>query len=296
MLLRSTIAIALAFAATSALAAAFGCGGIGVLSEGGGNDGVYSNQPTAAFDASSLGTTYDAIAQISDGSIPEFRGNPLCLVPLSGKYCNPQLDNMARDAETANEKCRSLEGDQGDGGGDGGSYACHVGKKNGLPQPVCMAEGDSQDTCKAPIDCRAGLECVGGQTGACRHYCCDADACDANTFCDVQKVFGGDAIVPVCMPIAPCELFAAGCPGQTCGIVEQDKGLTSCIDIGPRQAGEECEDAHCAAGLVCLGSVGSRKCLALCETKATGDHSCPMGQQCKTNGVTFHDANVGVCQ
>ena len=62
------------------------------------------------------------------------------------------------------------------------------------------------------------------------------------------------------MPIqSACKLLHTDCDKlETCSVVNETTGETSCIDVGPRGIDEECETDHCAANLVCLGGAGWR--------------------------------------
>jgi hypothetical protein len=225
-------------------------------------------------------------------------GNTLCRASAASHTCNPQNQNEPTDGgTTANTECLTLlDLNRGDAG-DAGQFACHVSMMNSQVTTVCLPEGTSRDSCIAQASCQAGYECVGDQTGACRRYCCDPNACDSGWFCDVQPLFEATVVrVPVCMRVTTCQLLLPDqCPGQTCAVVDQSKGTTSCVDIGPREVGEECETDHCAEGLVCLGRIGQRTCFKLCDTSGASVYQCPMGQRCKTNAVTFKSANVGIC-
>jgi hypothetical protein len=140
----------------------------------------------------------------------------------------------------------------------------------------------------------------GGQPGQCRQYCCNYTCSDPSTFCDIRASFDdAQLIVPVCMPITPCKLLAgdmACSTDGTCAVVDQENGTTSCVPTGPRTDGEECEYAHCAVNLTCLGTPGARKCHRLCHTDATTT-DCPAAEVCKGNSTTFKDSQgIGICE
>ncbi|MEO7112041.1 MAG: hypothetical protein ABI183_16480 [Polyangiaceae bacterium] len=194
---------------------------------------------------------------------------------------------------------------------DGGVYdagpspiACHVAvdptSASGDSAPVCTASGTGGNgaQCLGSSDCAAGFECV-GSPGVCREYCCALPGtCGANFFCDVQEeTSAGSVKVPVCEPVQPCNLMGdTMCGvGETCGIVNDDDGTTSCVSAGPADVGNDCDDTHCKQDLVCLGDVGSKKCLALCEKKHP---NCDSGQTCTGAAPLFQGENsgVGVCQ
>jgi hypothetical protein len=69
-------------------------------------------------------------------------------------------------------------------------------------------------------------------------------------------------------------------------------GTTSCVAIGQAQLGASCDTDHCAAGLVCLGMVGSRVCWQLCSAT---DPTCPGALKCHLGGPIVPDPNVGIC-
>lgn len=316
MTLRRTLTTVSLLVAAIGLAGELGCGGLGVSAAFSTSDQTPSNGGASGDNDAGAFAPPPSLADAgTTPGNPSFLGNPLCKVASSGSgsssTCNPQDDNTVR-ANGADAKCRGLldagaptavDAGDIDGGApppDTTTYACHVQENITGTEvaPVCLPEGSSTGPCAESQACKAGFECTGAQTGECRRYCCDPTACDATAFCDVQRIHGMEKVtVPVCMPIVACQLLTAGqCPGQACGIVDDASGLetASCIDIGPRGEGDDCETDHCAKDLACLGSQGSRKCFRLCETKGTS-YGCAMGQTCKTNGVTFKDGNVGIC-
>jgi hypothetical protein len=257
----------------------------------------------AGADASGGGANasggFDAGPRADAAAVPAYpNGDPLCRVAVGlNPTCNPQDDNKTADGgSNATQQCLSLLDVDG---GDAGSYACHVTKVNGGEvRPMCLPEGQSHESCVQQSSCSAGYECVGQQTGACHRYCCNHEACDSMSFCDVQSIFGaGDIKVPVCMPMSPCKLLADGCGPQTCSVVDEQRGATSCVDIGPRVVGQECETDHCAKDLVCLGTIGARKCFKLCDMSGASMYQCPPGEQCKANSVIFPGPDgIGICR
>ena len=226
-----------------------------------------------------------------------YTGNPLCNAQAAAG-CYPD------DAPTT-DTCPPAEmaGDAAVPAVDAGDAAspppaCRVAPSAG--QPVCVKAGTGEDgaACQSGADCAAGFECV-GTTGQCRHYCCMADACDSlphPAFCDVQSLAVSDTTkVPVCMPVSACKLLSpTGCmAGETCEVVRPD-GTTSCVAVGTAQAGDPCDVEHCASGLTCLGSVGSRVCYQLCAV-VDSSAACPAGTTCQTTAPTFQDPTVGIC-
>jgi hypothetical protein len=180
--------------------------------------------------------------------------------------------------------------------------ACHVVETTadgGLWRTqTCTVAGTGAEgaQCQVSTDCAATYECV-ETPGQCRHYCCDGNsACDGTytpSFCDVQPVVSGKFNVPVCVPISHCSLFGTCPTGETCAVVKDD-GTTSCVDVGDAQAGDPCDETHCASGLTCLGNSGSRTCFKLCHVDTPSD--CPSGTTCSGSAQLFTDPAYGICQ
>jgi hypothetical protein len=228
-------------------------------------------------------------------------GSPLCNASLSS--CYPD------DPTTVHAKwCSAPDGGfySAPAGYDNAPLACHVQAMfNTTVQPGCTLAGTLTDMsttpCHAPSDCAPGFECV--ERGSCRHYCCAGACFDPDEFCDIQQTAAAPPIkVPVCMPIHGCGLLdqpsdAGACPlDQTCAVVRVENGATSCVAIGSKNAGEECDTDHCAGGLVCLGTTGDRHCYKLCHT-APGSTDCTAGKQtCKGGLPLFPLPGVGICQ
>jgi hypothetical protein len=229
------------------------------------------------------------------GAGAAYQGSPLCNASAS-KGCYPddpasaQTCNIASDAGTTPSSADA-----------GTPYACHVSPEaNAQVGQVCTAAGTGHDgdACTNGGDCAAGFECVG--EGTCRHYCCDPTACTgAHSFCDIQTILDApipDTRVPVCMPVSSCTLLTVDqcLPNGTCAVVRPTDGTTSCVPVGPQLVGQECETDHCAADLVCLGTLGSRTCYQLCATNAPS--VCQMGQSCVGSAPEFQDPDFGICQ
>jgi hypothetical protein len=163
-------------------------------------------------------------------------------------------------------------------------------------EPTCAPAGPGVDgaSCSEGTDCAPGLECVG--QGTCRHYCCAGNtACDLDEFCDIQPTTQNPGtMVPVCMPQTPCALLEEGaCPsGEACQVVREN-GATSCVTVGPAHVGDDCDTDHCAAGLVCIGATGARRCYTLCHTVTMVE--CAQGQTCTGGLPLFTDPTVGWC-
>lgn len=216
----------------------------------------------------------------SDAS--SLRGNPLCHASTYST-CFPD--------DTKSQYCALL------GGADGGDWACHVAK--GGPECVTSGAKAEGEACTSGADCAAGFECV-GTPARCRRYCCESSTCTAlgklnskDYFCDAQPLATATAtLVPVCQPVMPCNLLGDNCAqGQTCALVDANKGLTSCVSVGTAKVGESCTSQHCAAGLQCIGNPAT--CHQLCDPK---NPSCPQGQQCFTGWPALQQQGVGICQ
>lgn len=177
--------------------------------------------------------------------------------------------------------------------------------------PNADRQGVDGVACQSDNDCARGFDCVAGEPGekgnVCRHYCCAATCAGVTshnggpTFCDVRRIVRNPAApslqAPVCMPIKTCTLLKAGdCAAtETCAVVNE-KGATGCVPLPPSNADPDppkCDDAHCAKGKTCLGTVGDRSCYTLCTVN--GGTECPPGKVCTTNSA-FQDTSVGVCK
>jgi hypothetical protein len=223
------------------------------------------------------------------------QGSPLCDAPLNVGGCYPDLPTTAQACgvgSDAGESDRAIDEDE--------PLACRVQPAGDAGDsgvaPACEPAGLGVDgaLCANGTDCAAGYECV---ENTCRHYCCAGNtSCSVGDFCDIQPTTEAPGtLVPVCMPVLPCVLLSDTCPaGQSCAVVRAD-GTTSCETVGPGQEDAPCDTQHCGAGLVCLGSVGSRKCYTLCYTTALAT-GCSAGQMCTGGLPLFPDPAVGWCQ
>jgi len=228
------------------------------------------------------------------------QGSPLCnAVPTS---CYPD------HATTAKACAEAPDGGayNAAGGYDNAALACRVvatplDATGASQNPTCAPAGPAGDGswCKSASECQPAFDCVG--SGICQQYCCSGNAeCVADQFCDIQPTAQAPRVeVPVCMPIHPaggCKLLdpSAACPAaETCAVV-RDNGATSCVAVGGATADGECDTEHCAAGLVCLGTPGSRTCFLLCTT-STAESGCPPREHCQGGLPLFPDPTVGIC-
>jgi hypothetical protein len=230
---------------------------------------------------------------------PGVPGSPLCNVLPNA--CNPD--------DTVTAKACGLAPDGGPYNSQAGYgdalLACRMQPApSGDVDPGCAPAGSAGDGswCKSSAECAPTYDCVGA--GTCQRYCCRGDIeCLADEFCDIQSTAADSTVkIPVCMPLHPatgCQLLdPTACPTtETCAVVREN-GTTSCVAVGGALAGDECETDHCAAGLVCLGTPGSRRCYQLCHTAntAASGSECSPTQQCKGGLPLFPDPTVGICQ
>ncbi len=278
-----------------------------------GSQTVVNGRDAAAIDASVAIPDIDAA--VDAGAVTPYQGNPLCNASrATGCYPDDPITPMTAAACSADA-----------GSGDSGAaLACHVEPMAGTVGAVCLAAGSGydDDPCSGPTDCASGFECVvrTGTASRCRPYCCsgqsrcaaDDDGGGAGEFCDIQATDPGpggtSTKVPVCMPIHKCSLStqvtaASGAypcgPDDTCAVVRDD-GATSCVAVGTAMVGDPCDEDHCAAGLVCLGTPGARLCYQLCTTPTSSLAplmACPPAQTCKGGLPLFPDTNdVGICE
>jgi len=300
-LFRSRITVAALAVAGSAALAAVGCSTATAA-------GAAADSPASGLnDDRNSGTGVPALAA-EDGGAPKaalYRGNPLCnFMPRGG--CMPDDDSSRLTAEAL--KCGG-ESDAGDAGmaATVDSMGCRIHRETvDTFAPECLAinvaaAGGDGVACKSGTDCAAGFDCVAGDNGTkqCRHYCC-AGTCKGHesqsggaTFCDVQDLVDVNQKAPVCMPLKHCELLGTGeCnTNESCAVVTES-GDTGCVAVGEKQVGASCDADHCAAGLTCLGTAGSRECFKLCKVSS---NDCGAAQICATSTV-FKDPNFGICQ
>ncbi len=183
----------------------------------------------------------------------------------------------------------SPSGGTGEGGspGEGGAPAalsCKIATEAGVAKSVCAATGAKLDgeVCGSSAECAEGFGCVltveavneGGAgpapVGQCKPFCCgdlDAGCPDVTTFCALQPLFdssseaAAEVQVPVCVPTKPCTLLGDDCEtGESCTIVRESSGTTSCVPVGD---GTTCQPCPCAEGFICSYQTGT--CLQLCD-------------------------------
>jgi len=264
---------------------AAGCSSAFSAFSSGGDDGLLNSDAGQRGDAGAILPNNDA------GGAPKYRGNELCLATYVSA-CFP-------DDEKA---CGAM----GTDAGDAGSSACRVDEK-GLSEPKCSVAGtkSENESCSSSAECLPGFECVGSPS-ACRHYCCDSQACvtygkgnGKQFFCDAQPLASNaKKMVPVCQNVTPCSLENTLAGMDTCGgnlqcsIVEvNNQKTTSCVAKGTAKAGEDCSVEHCGSGLVCVGSPPT--CHQLCDPKMP---SCGTGETCFSQWPVLYSQNVGICQ
>lgn len=274
-----------------------GCGESATAS--GFNAGDATEPAPSAGSGQDDGTTNFAEQDAAVAPPAVYRGNPLCKVTAG--TCMPDDDGQRTGSGT--QPCAELASDGGTTVSSG--PACRLTRLAGASQvPSCETgthAGTDGASCARGEDCAPGFDCVeAGGVSQCRHYCCQ-DTCSgastqsgSATFCDVQKLVDTSEHAPVCMPLKPCTLLATDqcAVDETCAVVTPG-GATGCVSVGKAKAGDACDQSHCAAGLTCIGQVGTRRCYQLC--KVGQDATCADGQVCKTSTV-FSDPSFGVCQ
>jgi len=293
-----------------ATAASTGCSTIaptGGSADGGDLPLIESDADTSNEDGGAFGGGGDGASTKSP-----YSGSPLC--HATTKTCFPDLPSpsTADGGAGADASLAPLStpcGSDADAGADAGAtamdgaypaIACRVRASGAdMSAPSCSASGQGGDgaMCKTGADCSPGFDCTG--SGVCRKYCC-AGECSGkmnmanNFFCDIVPLTEETTLIPACVPVKTCMLFdpkACVDPKETCSIVKDD-GTTSCVPAGSAGKGDSCAEAHCAAGLVCLGQPGARQCFQLCKMQ---ESTCPMDLTCKANALS-HDPSVGICQ
>jgi hypothetical protein len=241
----------------------------------------------------------------SDAAAPPvdpFRGSPLC--HINAGTCDPD-DDGTKTINAGNPTTPCAVAPYPDASIVGDPKGCRLSGTTATP--ACLdANPENADgaKCETGADCAPGFDCVmATDVGYCRRYCCSGSCGSyrsqngAETFCDVQKLFGEPAgtttKAPVCMPIKTCKLFTLDecAENETCSVVTDD-GTTGCVANGNATVGQSCDQEHCSVGLTCLGQAGSRKCLQLCKTK--NGPTCAANQICKTSPI-FPDPTVGFC-
>jgi hypothetical protein len=295
---KSTVA-ALALAGSAALV-------IGGCSTATPSSAAADSPASGLNDDRNTGTGPPAFAAEDGGPAPIatlYRGNPLCNF-MPGE-CMPDDDSSRITAGASRCVAGADAGDAGAAAVD--SMGCRIHRETvDSFAPKCSAvnvdtAGGDGSACKAGTDCTAGFDCVVGENGTkqCRHYCC-AGTCKGResqsggaTFCDVQDLVDVNQKAPVCMPLKHCKLLGTGecSANESCAVVTEN-GDTGCVGVGEKQVGASCDTDHCAAGLTCLGTAGSRACFKLCKV-STSD--CGAAQICATSTV-FKDPSFGICQ
>ena len=251
-------------------------------------------------------------------------GSPLCADLAPDLACIPDDPRLGRvcgnelapgfDAGASSSGAPPDSDDAGfppldeDGGPEAQPTACRVqrAEDGGALVHGCESAGRGGEgaACTLATECGAGLDCVlepGQERGACRAYCC-AGSCtglavgseEAGRYCDPARKANGESRIPACLPIRSCRLLGRDeCPqDQTCAVVRETDGSTGCVEAGTAQVGAPCDVDHCAAGLTCLGQVGTRTCFQLCSDAGA---PCPQGQACEWSPPTFREAGLGVC-
>lgn len=253
-------------------------------------------------------------------------GNPLCgdpttaecwpddprQDPVCGNTPAPTDDSGSGTSSSGGSNEEDESPDAGEPIEDSGTaalpQACRVHHPEaGTPRNTCVTAGSGVEgaSCKHGEDCGAGLDCVqgagdSGSAGTCRAYCCESlcsgvgNSGSEGRFCDPTRRVDDASRVPACLPIKSCRLLGKDECGknETCAVVREIDGSTGCVEIGNAVVGESCDVEHCAAGLTCLGQVGTRTCFQLCSDSGA---ACPTGQECTWAPPAFREAGLGIC-
>lgn len=255
--------------------------------------GIQPYAPDAAFDAGVADEAMEPAPSAGPALALPYQGSSLCNASReTGCYPDDAINQCDLPPDNGPAAANS------DAGVVFATPACHVVADGLFPRPTCepsTVAGMYASSCAHPTECSPGYECVEG--GTCRHYCCAGNsACSEGLFCDVQPVVDSPGtLVPVCLPQIPCVLLddQTCAPDEQCSVV-RDNGATSCVTVGLAGDGEPCEQEHCQRGLVCLGSLGSRRCEPLCRTLEP--KQCNSGRTCIGTLPLFPNPTVGVCQ
>lgn len=251
---------------------------------------------------SSMGASTSAYAWLGDAG-------RLSDAPASVSTAFSRVNSLCSSSAFSAQSCNP--DDPSSCGGDaGGGARCAVVEN----APVCLAAGSKTigKTCSESGECAAGMACAyaeGGSAATCRPTCC-VDACvgasDAGAvgslYCTLAVEARGTAWLdggvrsserlPVCVAPQPCVYGGSASCGtaRTCAPV--GGGVTSCVDLGPRKAGESCAREACDGGNACVGQGGERTCLALCSQR---NPRCAAGERCVRSVVVSEDLDVGYC-
>lgn len=265
----------------------------------------------------------DAGTDVAPQGAPVFAPgtSPLCRIANSSQGCDPDVPACLFDADPAGADSGTCT--QGtvctpqDGGPPILAAACRVVTgSNGVvgssaPKPSCSTTygtGHQDAPCTTSSDCYIGYECAGGNlgatTGMCKQYCCGGSCgLSSGLFCDIEPVFHGINLVPVCTHVEPCTPFAGECgvhdagdagdAVQTCTLVNEATKQTACVTTGLATVGEKCTTEKCAADLACISDM----CRQLCKLSGpdSGTGQCPAGQMCIASSLFGSYADVGLC-
>jgi hypothetical protein len=247
--------------------------------------------------------------------------SPLCHVVANSLGCDPDTLACVFDADGGADSGTCTHGpvcNPEDGGPPVLEAACRVvtgfsaAVGSSAPTPSCSTAygtGGQDAPCTTSSECGIGYECVGGSVGAtagmCKRYCCDSDfKCGSlSLFCDIEPVFHGINLVPVCTRVEPCTPFAGECgerdagdagdAGETCTLVNELTKQTACVTPGLATVGEKCTTEKCAKDLACISDM----CRELCRLSGadSGTGQCPSGQMCIPSSLFGSYADVGLC-
>jgi hypothetical protein len=279
-----------------------------------------SDSAPTAVDLGDDASTNDVAAPSAPIYVPG--GSPLCHVVANSLGCDPDTFACVFDADAGADSGTCTHGpicNPVDGGPPVLEAACRVvtGSSavvgSSAPKPSCSTAygtGAQDAPCTTSSDCGIGYECAGGTFGAtagiCKQYCCEG-VCglpgSTSLFCDIEPVFHGINLVPVCTRVEPCTPFAGECEvrdagdagnaGETCTLVNEVTKQTACVTPGLAMVGEKCTTEKCAKDLACISDM----CRELCRLSGadSGAGQCPAGQMCIPSSLFGSYADVGLC-
>lgn len=258
-----------------------------------GPDSVTVMPESGSLDAGSNTTVVPSPALATSGS-------PLCNTAVLGLGCDPDKPACVFDADAGPDSGVCTRGAVCSpqlAGPAIATAACRVVAGFSKPSPSCstaFGSGREGDRCTNSADCDIDFECIGDSTlGTCKRYCCDGptSCTDSDSYCDIEALFHGINLVPVCTFGVACTPFTTECSaGETCTLVNEATGQTACVTPGPASVGMACTTEKCQENLACI----SDTCQQLCKLSVPGQCSAP-SQTCIASSLFGAYSDVGLC-
>ncbi len=220
----------------------------------------------------------DADADAEIGADADADADPTCPTELGGP-CNPV------------RQCGCVAGQQ-----------CVIALDAAPPIEQCIVGGGAgthASYCSSDGDCAAGTFCyaLGYYGNRCIRYCYATTDCPGGTSC-IPAASGGTGYGVCDLPADGCNVYTGSpCPIGGC-LLDPSTGDTFCVSVGPRRAGEVCDQVNfCSAGFGCYATDsdgdtvadGDATCFQYCDLAGTS-YLCPAGT-CQNVG----HATIGVC-